>query len=1028
VRIVNWGRLSGWGFLALFVAATTVVALRWSVDASMTALLPPTSRQLSEDAQRILDSKVTRGMVLSIGEVSGREAVEARRLARALAAALSSHPGVGWIETGPAKHFDRAVYEMYFARRFLLMADDPAELAGVIESVPARVADLERQLAGPAGPLVRPLAPEDPLSLFSTRLLALQDHHSRVRVEDDQFMSEDGHALLFLGLRDSALDGVAQKRLLGAIERGFANVAPPGWVLERSGVNVFAVDTETRVRADVSRIGIASSIGVLLVFLLVFRTVFSLPLAALPLVFGFMVAAAGSLLIFGRLHALTLTFGASLLGAGVDYAVHLLNHRESTLTGKPSKGVTSSIALGAVTTIVGFATLAFSGSQVMTEIAVFSSLGLAGAAASTLVVLPPLARRFRVEPRRFVAEFVARVSNQAIARPRWMIALGALLLLVSGAGLARAHWETSLEGLAPRSAELSREDERVRARVGAPNPAAFVMARGATEEEALIVNDRVAVELERAQREGLVSRYHSLHEILWSTELQRKNYEAARDPRFAAAVRTALSPRFEPSAFDPFFASLQELQFSPLTLDELRRSPLSRLVERFVLSQPSGSSILSYPEPTSAAAATELARRLAALPNVHWVEQRQLLDEAYVRLRERVRWALLFGAGAVFFIIAFQFRSLRRALATAVPALVAPTTALGLLALLGVSLNLFHLFAALVVLSMSIDYGIFGSQTLVDADPAIREATILSLVVAATTTCLSFGLLGFSSIPVLAGIGQTVSIGVATAILMVPVTLFVQGAGPPTSPKKDGSKHEATDSYDTELHSIEPPQSGVRPVSDRRGGSLKRQRWDVAWLFLPLCVSACGSPPPPAPPTSSRPPLADVLPPPMSVPFDFTWRQQLVATYSDQSFTFQAVVEKTGNELQLLFLAPYGSRALLLRQTGAEVESEYFVSQRLPFPVRYILTDVYRVYLRGFEATSKADGTHRAVADGETFVDEWTNGQLRRREVFAAQTSTEPSVTIEYRPGGTQRMPAAHVFLDNRAYGYRIEIDTQRVK
>lgn len=775
MSVVRTGKKTALAFSLVFGVALLVLVCRWSVDGSMTAMLPPASRELSQDAQRVLDSSVSRAMLLSIGPESGSDPKEARRVARELAATLASHSGVAWVELGPAPELERHVFDAYFPRRFQFMADDAA-LAHLVAQVPSRITDLERQLAGPAGPLVRTLAPEDPLTLFPSRLARIQERHSDVLVEGGQFMARDGHALLVVGLRDSPLDGTAQKALLDSLDGAFAELAPAAFTLERSGVNVFAADTEERIKGDVSRISAVSTVGMLLLFVWVFRSAWSLLLTLLPLAFGFALAAAGTLLCFGRLHALTLAFGASLLGAGVDYPVHLLNHLVSGATPEHSKGVISGIALGALTTVLGVGALAFSGSQLMLEVGVFSVLGLGGAAALTLGVLPWLAARLGVQAPQELARRLARSTDLAFRKPSWLAALAVLALLGSVGGLLGARWDTSLEALAPRSEAIANEDARVRKSFGGPDLAAFVIASGANEEAALQANDRVAAELERAQRDGLVRSFHSLHDLVWSTELQRRNYDLAKSPAFAEAVTSALEPRFDVHGFQPFFDALTNLEFRPLRLDDLRSSPLSHLLERFVVSRPEKTSILSYPDPVSPEAATELARRLGALPGVHWLEQRRLLDEAYVGLRQRVRWALVLGTAAVVLVVALHLRSLRATLATAAPALVAPVVALGVLALCGRSLNVFHLFAALVVVSMAVDFGIFTTQTLGRDEPS-RSGTLLSIVMASATTCLSFGLLGISSIPVLSGIGWTVALGVAAATMMVPVSQWLHQLG-----------------------------------------------------------------------------------------------------------------------------------------------------------------------------------------------------------------------------------------------------------
>jgi hypothetical protein len=194
-------------------------------------------------------------------------------------------------------------------------------------------------------------------------------------------------------------------------------------------------------------------------------------------------------------------------------------------------------------------------------------------------------------------------------------------------------------------------------------------------------------------------------------------------------------------------------------------------------------------------------------------------------------------------------------------------------------------------------------------------------------------------------------------------------------------------------------------------------------VTLGLSVACAGGAPAVRPAPRLAAPLDDVLPAPSTIRGDFAWRQRLVASYGEEDFSFQAMLEKSGGTLSLLFLTPYGSRALLLQQTDSRLETRYFVSQRLPFPARYILTDVYRVYFRGMPEAPLADGVHRMNVDGETFVDRWQGGALLQREVYAA-TSKEPAVLIRYQPGASREAPADRVELDNRAYGYRIAIDT----
>jgi hypothetical protein len=67
---------------------------------------------------------------------------------------------------------------------------------------------------------------------------------------------------------------------------------------------------------------------------------------------------------------------------------------------------------------------------------------------------------------------------------------------------------------------------------------------------------------------------------------------------------------------------------------------------------------------------------------------------------------------------------------------------------------------------------------------------------------------------------------------------------------------------------------------------------------------------------------------------------------------------------------------------------------------------------------------YRLNVDGETFVDTWRGGRLERREVYAGPDSELPAVLIVYQPDPALEAPNGRVKLDNRSYGYRIEIET----
>jgi predicted exporter len=87
---------------------------------------------------------------------------------------------------------------------------------------------------------------------------------------------------------------------------------------------------------------------------------------------------------------------------------------------------------------------------------------------------------------------------------------------------------------------------------------------------------------------------------------------------------------------------------------------------------------------------------------------------------------------------------------------------------------------------MGVDYGIYMLESRDDAEEGV--VTLGSVLLAALTTVLSFGLLGLSENPALAGIGMTVSLGLVFSVLMSPVVLVWTQSKLAASPTRDAER------------------------------------------------------------------------------------------------------------------------------------------------------------------------------------------------------------------------------------------------
>ncbi len=747
-----------------------------SVTTEITRFLPSSEdRELAHIAQEMAGSDLNRTVTLTIEAPDTDTAVAA---SEELAELLSRRPEVAWVRRGPSEDLDQAFYELYFPRRLLLFADSAEEARARLtdEALREDARDLKRRLASPTGTFVRQIAPRDPLLAFPKHLERLRDaQQGGLKVVRGQLVSEDGrHGVIFLASRASPFDSEASQRLLSGIDADFAKVdeAHGGRLhLEESAVHRFAVASERAIHDDVTRISVLSSVGVVLLFLVLFRSPRYLLLGTMPLAAGGVVGLSVTQLVFGQVHGIGLAFGATLIGVAIDYVAHYLNHH--TLTPSPDgpaaslKRIWPGLALGAATTIAGLSGLAWTSFPGIRELAVFTSVGIVVALLATRFLVPPW-MPWRPEPTR-LHRAVARVLAASLARMRrsrvLRFGLPAVALLVCAVGLSRLTWVDDIRVLNALDPALVAEDERVRERVSRMDAGRFVIAWGPDEETALQRNDEVFRRLTEGLEAGELARFRSLHSFLPSETTQRASMEALQsDPRLFDRLSTALAEEgFVADAFAPFREALSE-DPAPLTWEALAESPIGPLARSFRIDLSDGR--VAFVTLMRSGDVDALTARLDGIEGVRLFDQTRFLGSAYGRFRTRTLQMIGVGLVAVFLLLLLRYRRLMPAIAAFAPAVLAAATALAVLTLIGYRANLMHLVALLLVLSMGVDYGVFMVEA--HGDEESVAPTLTSLLVACVSTVLSFGLLAMSANPALRALGAITGIGVMLSFVLAP--------------------------------------------------------------------------------------------------------------------------------------------------------------------------------------------------------------------------------------------------------------------
>lgn len=761
-------------------------ALNLRLGTNLQHFMPDSGRsRLVDISSRLTDSAFTRTMVLSVESSTLENSIAA---VRDLAEIMRDDPGVAWVRTGVDPTQIEEVFELYFPRRMLFLSDDPErEIPRLLndDALRERARALKAELASPLSDLLAKIAPADPLGSFQAIVERLRASESSLELIDGQFAIREGnYAIAMLGTRESAFDSGAQMRLLEKLDASFEAIAVRrgGELrLETAGANRFAVAAEQSVKRDVYAIGICSFLGVAALFFLFIGGWRAFLIVSVPPLVGILVATSCGLVILGNIDGLTMAFGASLMGIAIDYSNHLLIHnRLSASPETPSitvRRIRPSLTLGAATTIASFGGLAVTAFPAFREMSLFAAIGVGAALIASLKLLPALLPFSPPLPGRS-AVVAAWLGDRLLAlerAPRALLFAPIALLPVAAIALTRLEWVDDMSELTNFPEALLEEGRRVRERVSSMDSSRFVIGVAQDRTSAVELNDLIAAQIELAIDAGELESSRTLHSLLWSEALQRRNWElVSADSTLPARLDAAfVAEGFRPGAFREFDEALRGSTPSPLSIADLEASPLADFLAPFLIPLGEEIAVISYLRGLRSPEA--LRARLEPIDGVYLLDQGTFVDDIYSEFRVATLQQIGVGAILVLGILTLRYRHWRPVLAAFLPSVIAAALLLAILALLGVRANLLHAMSLIMVMGMGVDYGIF----LVDSarDRQTLGATMLSLMMSCLTTAFVFGTLAVSSQPALRAIGVTTGLGILLCYLLAPVTLAAMGLG-----------------------------------------------------------------------------------------------------------------------------------------------------------------------------------------------------------------------------------------------------------
>lgn len=756
-------------WLAAQVFCLWIVLAHTRYSSDMAAFLPRSASPAQQLMVDQLRDSVTSRMVLFALE--GADAGQLAQSSKKLAQALKDSGHFNYVRNGE-QALDPAEQTRLMQYRYLL---SPATDAAHFDT-PALQQSLQNSLqllASPAGAMVKQLLPADPTGEMLALLESWNTSGGGPGVKNGVWFSADGkRALLLAETLAPAFDLDPQQKVGEAVRRIFAETRTDQNIrLLMSGPSIFAVESRNHIHDDAWRLSMLATALVAAILLLAYGSPRLLGLGLLPVGSGVLAGLAVVSLSFGTVHGITMAFGATLIGEAVDYPTYLFTQRAPNETLRQTlRRIWPTLRLAVLTTVFGSLTMLLSGFTGLSQLGTFSLAGVLTAGLMTRFVIPEIAPgHFAVAERVATQEVLARAAS-ALTRLRWL-PLG-ILLLASAYLLAQGKnlWENDLGNLSPLPAEAKELDRSLRNELGAPEVRYLVAVPGDTRQAALEHSEQLLPTLQKMVARGAISGFDLAARVVPSQKLQAARQAALPDEEtLRRNLQAALAGTpFKPEIFEPFIRDVERARHLPLLhATSWHGSPLDSLSQGMLVRRGAGwVALISLRKVKDDAALAELT---ASLAGGQQREKAFLLDilgessQMVLQYRDQSLLYSVFGVLAIIAVLGFGLRDFRAVFSVMLPVSAAIAASMAILFALGIKLSLFHIVSLLLVLGIGLNYGLFIN--LPTPNRTEHRRALFSVLVCVASTVSSFGVLAFSSAPVLQAIGGTVAMGAVLSLL-----------------------------------------------------------------------------------------------------------------------------------------------------------------------------------------------------------------------------------------------------------------------
>ena len=645
------------------------------------------------------------------------------------------------------------------------------------DALKKRMRECYVQLVKPESSFVSQIMRRDPLGVNArilSRMLALTNGLGyRIQVKDGRLLHTDGRQLMLVLEPSASATSLESSKALADHLNRLAAEAPPGVEIIPLCGQIHTEQNDELMERDFRLAGAINTVAFVLLFFLVSRdfrvaAVFLLPLITTAITIGWCA------LFYPNLSTMMIALAVTMAGSAVDYGIYV--YTAVSMGRDPQADVRRifrPLIISHLTTLGVFVAFLFSKIPAFRQLGCMTSISLVMSLLAAIFILPGMIRPG--------GKLV--LLGRGMPLRRWggkMVPLTVLGVgvLAAAAFVARKTGidsdVTRLDGVTAAVKQNEHDFQAVWGR--SDKEMAILVVTGKTRQAAEAANEEVGRIVAPNFAEGSFVTLSSF----WPSEATRHanwvRWQAFWSQQRIAELRRNLAVAGEPygfstEAFDPFF---QSLAHPPQ--EDLSRQIVQSIEDQFIARSNGDWQMLSYFE-DSPDNVTSVRRLLGGRTDAQ-VVSRVALGQAFAETAVSESKVLV-AVSVAFIVVSLLLltRSVGKSIIIMLPAVAGVVAMLAVLILMSMSINVVSVVAAILVLALGSDYGVFSEYAWDGHEPLLGQG-MASVLLSFLTTLAGAGamLLALHPALFLAGVSMTSGLVAAylTAFVMIPGINFLR--------------------------------------------------------------------------------------------------------------------------------------------------------------------------------------------------------------------------------------------------------------